>query len=288
MPYSRKSRTRRNRVQRRATRRKYTARGGFDAETVRGWVKNGNTFKLKAFFATQCVTGICSRFNINKKYDDDKTLLIYAIESGNDDIIKMLLENGADKKLPSESYMDRIRKFVRGGDIDVVKRLFKNITGINVNHKYDDNRDKTLLMYAIEGRHDDILELLLNHGAKVTGKDTDNFTPFHYAIYKGTLKSVKLLLKKEPQLAEAQFPSSGFYPLGAAAEKSDYDKVEILLKAGASKLIRDKLGMQAYQHATDDAIIRKLKPSDKNLAGVNMLGLKGKMFQSAYKVKYNK
>lgn len=174
-------------------RRNTTKRGGFNADTIRDWVINGNIIKLKAFLATQCITGICTRFNINKKYDDDK--------------------------------------------------------------------EKTLVIYAIEGRKDDILELLLKYGAKVTGKTTDSFTPFHYAVYKGTPKSVQLLVNREPQLVDVPFPSSGIYPLSGAAERNDFEKVKILLKAGASRKIRDKYDMVAQTYSTDDEVRMILNPN---------------------------
>ena len=60
---------------------------------------------------------------------------------------------------------------------------------------------ETPLHEAARGGHDDILQLLLNHGASVNAVDNDGDTPLHDAAREGHVKCVKVCLVNVQQLS---------------------------------------------------------------------------------------
>lgn len=75
------------------------------------------------------------------------------------------------------------------GDIDVVKKLIKSGTDVNLK----DYGGKTALMYAILNSHVEITEELINAGAKVNIKDNNGYTPLRYAKHSNSDSPEKII-----------------------------------------------------------------------------------------------
>jgi Domain of unknown function (DUF4253)/Ankyrin repeats (3 copies)/Ankyrin repeat len=91
-------------------------------------------------------------------------------------------------------------------------------------------------MYAINANHDEIAELLLNAGAKVSGKAAGD-TPLAFAAYRGLEKTVRLLLARgaNPNVRGDMKRT----PLHNAAAEGYLDIAESLLRAGSELNGRD-------------------------------------------------
>ena len=76
------------------------------------------------------------------------------------------------------------------GNLEKVKKLLD--AGVNVDLR--DGRGRTPLMFAMEGRNDDIVSLLLIKGADVHAKDERGCSVLLYAINGGDVKQVRFLL----------------------------------------------------------------------------------------------
>lgn len=106
--------------------------------------------------------------------------------------------------------------------------------------------DKPLLFLAIEGRekaHPEIVEMLLENGAKVDARGPEGMTALHWAVSHGYPERTAQILKHHPQLEAVD--EHGRTPLllchtGAA---------EILIPARPNLLALDKDGMSALHYA---------------------------------------
>ena len=102
-------------------------------------------------------------FDFNLKYDN-QTLLIHAIEKGNIEIIKLLINNpkvDINQKLNYGWFEKNALIYaIEKGNLDIIKLLLNN-PKININQKF--NGDKNALIYAIEKGNLDIIKLLLNN-----------------------------------------------------------------------------------------------------------------------------
>jgi len=89
-------------------------------------------------------------------------------------------------------------------------------------------RDKTSLHIAAAHDRDDMVVMLLAHGADVNAKSDGGWTPLHNACEKGSVKIVEILLSKGSEVNVKLL--NGMSPLHLAAQGGHIDVVRCLLK----------------------------------------------------------
>ena len=95
------------------------------------------------------------------------TPLIYVARKGHVDVMKDLLEKGANGEAKDSSEKTPLIFATLKGNVDIVKYLLHK--GANIEGK--DYLGKTPLMYAAGGGHLDVVKHLLEKGANIEGKD---------------------------------------------------------------------------------------------------------------------
>ncbi|XP_033112789.1 M-phase phosphoprotein 8-like [Anneissia japonica] len=96
-----------------------------------------------------------------------------------------------------------------------------------------DESCKTLLMYAVEGRHEGIVRLLLINRAAVNRQDKDGMTAIMYAAEQGFYNIVAILIEAGAYINLKQSSSSGETALIKACKKGFKSVAELLLLNGA-------------------------------------------------------
>ena len=160
-------------------------------------------------------------------------LLVKAVETGDADIVKMLLEHGAKQ----------------GIDWVIIEAIFnKNAEIIKLLSEYgahvdDKNRDgEPPLVKAVETGDADIVKLLLEHGA-TQGMDS----AITDAIFFKETEIIKILAEHGAQVDEVDWS-----PLEVAIEIGDTDVVKLLLKHGANVDHRNSHGWTALMKASEN------------------------------------
>ena len=121
---------------------------------------------------------------------DGRTVLIYAAWNGSTEVVKLLIDNGADLNHKSNHGDTALMYAARDGHTDVVKFLIDN--GVDLNHK--NNGGVTALIYAARKEHTEVVKLLIDNGADLNHKNNFGGTALIYAAYKGDTELVKLLI----------------------------------------------------------------------------------------------
>jgi len=137
------------------------------------------------------------------KDPSSKTALHWAAQSGHSEVVKSLLNKGAQ--------------------IDAA-----------------DSRNTTPLHFAADGGHLDTMRQLMERGASLQAKDADGDTPLHYAAVRNHGACVSSLLEKGAQPDALNFGNQT--ALHLAAQGGAKDAVAALVKAGAAKELRDNMG----------------------------------------------
>lgn len=151
-----------------------------------------------------------------------KKPLLFAIENGYRDPIRLLLELGADPNSQDRVGKTPLLLAIQKGHEDIMQLLLDKHADINT----------CLLLSAKEGfLH--IVQLLLNKGADPNSRDMAGSTPLYWAIHRGHEDIVQLLLDKHAD--------TNTYLL-EFAKKGDLQKVQLLLHKGADPNSRDTLG----------------------------------------------
>jgi len=124
----------------------------------------------------------------------DKTVLFWAVEHGNLELVKLLVAKGApvlvkDVKKRVETIIYETGK----GDIEKTQEVVEE----TIRTAYERGQ-KNLLMYAAEGGHLEVLKFLVSKGAKI--EETDGETVRHPLFY--VVAQLKGTPEKEKRLAE--------------------------------------------------------------------------------------
>ena len=139
---------------------------------------------------------------------DGMTALHFAAQNGNTDVVRFLLENGADIKA-QDIKLERaaIHFAAENGSLECVKFLTEHGADLLDRDIYG----ATALHYAAENNHLDVIKYLVSKKLDYTAKDARGWTAMHYAACGGSLDVIKYLLAKGLNINELN--SSGRTPI---------------------------------------------------------------------------
>ncbi|MDH5682151.1 MAG: ankyrin repeat domain-containing protein [Spirochaetota bacterium] len=200
----------------------------------------GNLTKMKKLVALGA--------DVNHKWGSDP-LLYHAFSDGRMDIVKYLLEKGAN--INAKSYLYRqtvLHVAARGGNLKMVKYLIKR--GADLNAK--DNFGRSVLHDAVHGGNLKIVNHLIDKGLDVNARAWRNGqTILAEAVTTGNLKLVKLLISKGADIHYAKIGKSNRTILHVAARTMALDIVKYLIKKGIDINAKDSAGYTALLVAAD-------------------------------------
>ena len=191
---------------------------------------------------------------LRQRYSDGTSLLFEAINSGNPEIVKILLDagmNNENSKYTGLIYPDdnittgEFSPFIFAisrEQADIVKILLENIK-VNIKKQNPDldeeSCNKKLLDYllkertpdngnalfeAIESKNPEIVKILLDAGMNNKNSKVDRVTPFLYAITKGYAHIANFLLEEDPNVINDESLNNN----NAIHEADNFQKIEIV------------------------------------------------------------
>jgi len=122
-----------------------------------------------------------------------ENIINIASREGNLDVIKFLVDKGADVNSKDKDGYAPLNRAALAGHLDIVKYLV-NKGGADVNAKDEDGN--TPLYYAAGKGHLDIVKFLVNKGADVNSQNIDEYTPLIDAAREGHIKVVNFLANR--------------------------------------------------------------------------------------------
>ena len=169
-------------------------------------------------------------WNINVKDDLGDTALIIAIQNREDELMKCLIENGADVNLPSDNGDTPLNIAVAKNRINIVDYLIEKGAKINLADTVDGD---TPLIIAIRGGFEDMIEHLIVNGANVNQKNKLGQTPLIVAVKQEDDWIIDKLLNNNKIDLEIQ-DQQGYTALMHAVDSNNVEIVEKLVIAGAN------------------------------------------------------
>jgi len=119
------------------------------------------------------------------------TPLIWAVSEGRGDIVRLLVDSGADVNIQNFEGMTSLYLAVEHGDLEISTYLMEN--GANVNIQNETGQSAAHIA-SING-HLDCLQALAAHGAHLEIKDDYEETPLHFGVRGGFLDVVRFLVE---------------------------------------------------------------------------------------------
>jgi ankyrin repeat protein len=175
---------------------------------------------------------------------DEKVTIWQAAETGDVETVKKHLAAGVAADAPDpEKKCTPLTYASYSGHAEVVKVLLD--AGAQVNKRSPAGHPH--LCFAAQNGHVDTVKLLLARGADIEAFNTDYFRPLGMAAFNGHHEVIKVLLAAGAKVNGTNQPGST--ALMAAAEKGDVKAMEILLTARADTEISNDYGVTAAFYA---------------------------------------
>lgn len=190
-------------------------KGKEEIEVIQNLIKKGADFEYK-----------------NKL--DGKTALLVAVNSGRTDVVKMLLDEGADIEAYTSSKLTSLMIAAYNGYTEVVELLLENGAKVNSVDKYD----YTALMVAISNEKSEVAKMLLDKGCDVKKSDALGRTALHIAVSNGLGDVVKMLLDSGVDVNAKD--CDGSTALILACSKGDKEMVKLILEKDVDIEARNK------------------------------------------------
>lgn len=129
--------------------------------------------------------------DINKKMEDDCTFLAFAVHYGHINIIKALINAGADLNAKDQNGYTALMQAARSGNLSAITELIKAGADIEA-----DCEGLTALFRAITPGKIDAMEMLISAGANINAKTTIGITVLMHAIIYGHLDIIQKLINE--------------------------------------------------------------------------------------------
>ncbi|KAF4454921.1 hypothetical protein F53441_2660 [Fusarium austroafricanum] len=175
----------------------------------------------------------------NAQSRNNQTALVASIKADNNDITELLLERGADVSMLDRYGRSPLYLASRRGNLKAAQQLLDK--GADVSALTQDGF--TPLRTACRHNHLEVLKLLLERGADASMTDNNGMTPLYLASGRGNLQAAQQLLDKG---ANASAPNrEGSTPLMIASKYGHLELVKLLIGRGADVDMRTEAGYGA-------------------------------------------
>ncbi len=163
-------------------------------------------------------------FNLNIKNNHGFAALHYACEFGHYDVVKLLIDKGADVNLPGRKRKYGIMFAAENDYYNIVKLLIES----GASNVRSDAFRRSPLIFAVMNGNVEIASYLLSKGAQYDKGDSSENSPLHYACAYGYYEMIDLLLEAGADLNQKN--SWNLTPLLVALHKNHYRCIDIMIQ----------------------------------------------------------
>ena len=185
-------------------------------------------------------------------FDRKETPLHVALRQGHVEVIRVLLEHGANAEARDKHNRTPLLWASRFRHVDLAQVLLEH--GADTEARDGDNR--TSLLWASQDGQVELARVLFKHGADTEARDEDDYSPLERATQKGHVELVQALLEHGADLSAQN--KRGHTPLHWASAMGQPAVALVLLRHGADLKARCKSNHTPLHCAKGEEVTRLL------------------------------
>jgi len=182
--------------------------------------------------------------DITKADKTSCTPLHFAAQSGNTEAIRLLLNRGADTETVEMDFLTPLHIATAAGFVPAIRVLLDY--GAQIDSQSSDGHSPLIL--AAAWGDEEVVPLLLNHDVDTEKMDNGSWTALHHACQYGHAEVVQILLEHGANI-EARTGTSRDTPLIKASRHGNETVVRLLLDHGADTAATNKKRRTALHYA---------------------------------------
>ncbi|KAI9760710.1 MAG: hypothetical protein M1840_002218 [Geoglossum simile] len=164
------------------------------------------------------------------------TPLMLAARSGDREVVRLLIEKGADIEAEASDGGTVLYETAKRGAVEMVALLLEKSANANAKTNYG----RTPLLDAAAAGHAVVARLLLGNGADASVKEFEGGTSLHLAVKGRHIAMTRLLLEKGADVTAED--NEGHTPLHLALQNGHEVLANLLLGKGADISVKDRSG----------------------------------------------
>ena len=169
--------------------------------------------------------------------------LFDAVDSGNVAAARAALEQGAKVDVREDRGWTPLMLAARAGRIEIVKLLVEK--GADTKARSTSQTGSTVLCFAVESDNPELLAFLISHGADVNGPSKNLVAPLYTAATSQKQEAARFLISHGARLNERGFVNEigeRYTPLMASVLQEDLEMTKLLVDSGAALEETNRLG----------------------------------------------
>ena len=198
------------------------------------------------------------------------TPLHWASHSGHVEVVRYLLEHGADATTQDEDGSIPLHWASREGRAEVVRVLLQH----KAYPKAQDKNKSTPLHQAPSRGYADSARFFLEHGVDATAQDKNGWTPLHCAAFEGHVEVARVLL--EHGVDTTMQDKDGRMPLHQASSEGNLEVTRVFLEHGVDEVAQDKGGRTPLHRASFRGYVETVRLLLKYGAGATVQDKNGR------------
>ena len=215
---------------------------GYDGRTALHFAVGDDSQRMESVKCKSCRSTVekllSAGADVNAIDKNGASPLYLACDTGNTELVKMLLSHGANPNIKTRDMYPILTtcKLCKGQYCDTVKQLLKYKADVNVR----DVTGKTALHYALESSYHHstdidkttvLVQLLIDGGADINSASENGETPFYISCSRGLTSVVNKMLQYG---AKVDGINGKKLPLNVACKNKHMSVVQLLLTCGAN------------------------------------------------------
>lgn len=187
-------------------------------------------------------------FNVDTRLESGWSALLHSCFLGKSDVVKFLLESGADPNFHENLYMPIMAVCSSRANEDELIKCIEYLLQYKADVNETDIYRTTALMFAVKEGHMKLMSKLINAKCNIDKQDSEGWPALYHAVLKNNIEAVKLLVDAGCKLNTQDLKNRTAYEL---AEYFGYKEIANIVRTNQDMFVSEENTNESVQSSMD-------------------------------------